>query len=74
LKTLPIYCVEVALYETIVASVAQPHHFFAAPAPGKNFYAAPAPTTFLKQTKVNLWIEDTFSSDFCTVKMVTNTY
>jgi hypothetical protein len=25
-------------------SVAEPHHFYAAPAPGKNFDAAPAPT------------------------------
>jgi hypothetical protein len=44
-------------------SVAEPHHFYAAPAPGKNFDAAPAPaapaptllyskTKFLKQTKV----------------------
>jgi hypothetical protein len=44
-------------------SVAEPHHFYAAPAPGKNFDAAPAApapaptllyrkTKFLKQTKV----------------------
>jgi hypothetical protein len=43
-------------------SVAEPHHFYAAPAPGTNFDAAPAPapaptllyskTKFLKQTKV----------------------
>jgi hypothetical protein len=44
-------------------SVAEPHHLFAAPAPGKNFDAAPAApapaptllyseTTFLKRTKV----------------------
>jgi hypothetical protein len=26
------------------SSVAEPHHFFAAPAPGKNFDAAAAPT------------------------------
>jgi hypothetical protein len=26
-----------------VCSVAEPHHFYAAPAPGKNFDAAPAP-------------------------------
>jgi hypothetical protein len=25
------------------SSVAEPHHFYAAPAPGKNFDAAPAP-------------------------------
>jgi hypothetical protein len=47
----------------VVLSVAEPHHFYAAPAPGKNFDAAPAapalaPTLFyskakfLKQTKV----------------------
>jgi hypothetical protein len=41
-------------------SVAEPHHFYAAPAPGKNFDAAPAPAPtllynkakFLKLTKV----------------------
>jgi hypothetical protein len=26
----------------IISSVAEPHHFYAAPAPGKNFDAAPA--------------------------------
>jgi hypothetical protein len=41
-----------------LTSVAEPHHFYAAPAPGKNFDAAPAPTLlysktkFLKRTKV----------------------
>jgi hypothetical protein len=42
-----------------LSSVAEPHHFYAAPAPGKNFDAAPAlaPTLlyskakFLKRTK-----------------------
>jgi hypothetical protein len=39
-------------------SVAEPHHFYASPAPGKNFDAAPAPTLlyrkakFLKRTEV----------------------
>jgi hypothetical protein len=39
-----------------LTSVAEPHHFYAAPAPGNNFDAAPAPTLlyskakFLKQT------------------------
>jgi hypothetical protein len=40
--------------------VAEPHHFYAAPAPDKNFYAAPAPDPtlfyskekFLKRNKV----------------------
>jgi hypothetical protein len=27
---------------TVETSVAEPHHFYAAPAPGKNFDAAPA--------------------------------
>jgi hypothetical protein len=27
----------------IFSSVAEPHHFYAAPAPGENFDAAPAP-------------------------------
>jgi hypothetical protein len=44
------------------SSVAEPHHFYATPAPGKNFDAAPAPAPaptqlynkakFLKRTKV----------------------
>jgi hypothetical protein len=45
------------------SSVAEPHHFYAAPAPGENFDAAPAPAApaptllhskikFLKRTKV----------------------
>jgi hypothetical protein len=29
----------------IITSVAEPHHFYAAPAPGKNFDAAPAPAS-----------------------------
>jgi hypothetical protein len=47
---------------SILGSVAEPHHFYAAPDPGKNFDAAPAPvpastllyskTKFLKRTKV----------------------
>jgi hypothetical protein len=42
----------------LYSSVAEPHHFYAAPAPSKNFDAAPAPTLlytkakFLKWTKV----------------------
>jgi hypothetical protein len=47
----------------VIGSVAEPHHFYAAPAPGVNFDAAPAalapaPTLlyskakFLKRTKV----------------------
>jgi hypothetical protein len=47
----------------VSTSVAEPHHFYAAPAPGKNFDAALAPaapastllyskTKFLKRTKV----------------------
>jgi hypothetical protein len=52
-------------------SVAEPHHFYAAPAPGENFDAAPAapaPTLlhskakFLKRTKVHVetHVETTF--------------
>jgi hypothetical protein len=52
----------IAVY--VLCSAAEPHHFYAAPAPdqapGKNFDAAPAPastllyskTKFLKRTKV----------------------
>jgi hypothetical protein len=50
------------------SSVAEPHHFYAAPAPGENFDAAPAPATpaptllyskakFLKLTKVYTDVE-----------------
>jgi hypothetical protein len=55
-----------------VTSVAKPHHFYAAPAPGKNFDAAPDPAAlapapaptllyskakFLKRTKVLTYVE-----------------
>jgi hypothetical protein len=53
-----------------LSSVAEPHNFYAAPAPGENFDAAPvlaapapAPTLlyskakFLKQTKVYIHVE-----------------
>jgi hypothetical protein len=37
-------CADFTVGMTIVlSSVAEPHNFYAAPAPGKNFYAAPAP-------------------------------
>jgi hypothetical protein len=47
------------------SGVAEPHHFYAAPAPGENFDAAPAlaPTLlyskakFLKRTKVYTHVE-----------------
>jgi hypothetical protein len=45
-------------FESVGTSLAESHHFYAAPAPGKNFDAAPAPTLlfskekFLKRTKV----------------------
>jgi hypothetical protein len=46
------------LYDAVVfSSVAEPHHFYASPAPGKYFDAAPAPTQlynkgkFLKRNK-----------------------
>jgi hypothetical protein len=56
-------------------SVAEPHHFYAAPALGKNFDAAPAPApapptpapippltepTFLKQAEVNIRVRAIF--------------
>jgi hypothetical protein len=43
----------------VYTSVAEPHHFYAAPAPGKNFDAAPvpaapapAPTLFYSKAKI----------------------
>jgi hypothetical protein len=52
-------------------SVAEPHHFYAAPAPDVNFDAAPAPAApaptllyskakFLKRTKVETHVETTY--------------
>jgi hypothetical protein len=34
---------DILTYSTLSSSVAEPHHFSAAPAPGKNFDAALAP-------------------------------
>jgi hypothetical protein len=34
---------EIGSKKYIISSVAEPHHFYAAPARGKNFDAAPAP-------------------------------
>jgi hypothetical protein len=64
------YCV---MYRIVKTSVAEPHHFYAAPAPGENFDAAPAPAAlaapapapsllyskakFLKRTKVYTHVE-----------------
>jgi hypothetical protein len=36
-------CVYVRVWGLVKISVAEPHHFYAAPAPGENFDAAPAP-------------------------------
>jgi hypothetical protein len=36
---------------SILISVAEPHHFYAAPAPGKNFDTAPAPTLLYSKAK-----------------------
>jgi hypothetical protein len=48
-----------SLDHTVISSVVEPYHFYAASAPGKNFDAAPAPTLlyskaakFLKLIKV----------------------
>jgi hypothetical protein len=35
----------------LFSSVAEPHHFYAPPAPGKNFDAAPAPAPTLLYSK-----------------------
>jgi hypothetical protein len=35
----------------VLSSVAEPHHFYAAPAPGENFDAAPAPAPTLLHSK-----------------------
>jgi hypothetical protein len=36
------------LSDIVISSVAEPHHYYAALAPGKNFYAAPAPARTLQ--------------------------
>jgi hypothetical protein len=52
----------------IETNVAEPHYFYAAPAPGEIFYAAPAPTLlysrskFLKVIKVDIRSDILFSS------------
>jgi hypothetical protein len=38
-------------FRTVLASVAKPHLFYAAPAPGKNFDPAPAPTLLYSKAK-----------------------
>jgi hypothetical protein len=60
------------LNPSLFSSVAEPHHFYAAPAPGKNFDAALAPaapapaplynrTKFLKRTKFKKHVETILS-------------
>jgi hypothetical protein len=66
----------------VKTSVTEPHHFYAAPAPGENFDAAPAPTLpyskakFLKRTKVYTHIETSVvdpdphgSRSFCRIRI-----
>jgi hypothetical protein len=36
----------------LFTSVAEPHHFYAAPAPGENFDAAPVPTLLFSKAKI----------------------
>jgi hypothetical protein len=43
--------VNLACVPVLLTSVAEPHHFYAAQAPGKNFYAAPAPTLLYRNAK-----------------------
>jgi hypothetical protein len=67
----------VDIYST---SVAEPHHFYAAPAQGKNFYAAPAqapaPTLlyskakFSKRTKFYIHVETTVSCFYDCVRFI----
>jgi hypothetical protein len=62
-----------AHWQHTASSVAEPHHFYAAPAPGENFNAAPAapaPTLlytkakFLKRTKFYNHVETILSVRF----------
>jgi hypothetical protein len=66
---------------TVSSSVAERHHFYAAPAPGENFDAAPAapaPTLlyskakFLKRTKVYRHAETILFILFCTIFIAEN--
>jgi hypothetical protein len=40
------------VHRTVKIRVAEPHHFSAAPAPGKNFDAAPAPPLMYSKAKL----------------------
>jgi hypothetical protein len=42
---------QINVWFSMKCSVAEPHHFYAAPAPGKNFDAAPAPTLLYSKAK-----------------------
>jgi hypothetical protein len=41
----------IRIQNSLKSSVAEPHHFYAAPAPGENFDAAPAPTLLYSKAK-----------------------
>jgi hypothetical protein len=59
-------------------SVTEPHHFYAAPAPGTNFDPAPAPTLlyskakFLKRTKIYIHVETILFIWFCLIYIAGN--
>jgi hypothetical protein len=65
---------------TVSTSVAEAHHFNAAPAPDENSYAAPAPAPYLlfsrsktlKGIKVKIWSAIPFFFLFCVTKIVIN--
>jgi hypothetical protein len=65
-----------------LASVAEPHHLYAAPAPGINFDAAPAPAPtlryskaqFLKRTEVYTPVETTISFSYDSVRFTVQVY
>jgi hypothetical protein len=69
LETLKYNSIDIEMFAFVKNSVAEPHHFYAAPAPapGENFDKAPAPAPaptllytkakFLKRTKVYTHVE-----------------
>jgi hypothetical protein len=58
---------------SIPTSVAEPHHFYAAPAPGENFDAAIfSKAKFLKRNKVYTHVETILFICFCTICIAEN--
>jgi hypothetical protein len=66
------------IFDRAQSSVAEPHPFYAAPAPGENFNMAPAPTLLyskakiLKRTKFKTYVETVFFILYCAIYIAEN--